>query len=41
QWTTATTNNRFCLPQSMVDHYKLTTDMRFAENKDGERCYKL
>jgi hypothetical protein len=41
QWTTETKNNRFCLPQSMIDHYKLATDMRFAENKDGEHCYKL
>ncbi|HMO74246.1 MAG TPA: hypothetical protein PKD48_02810 [Sphingopyxis sp.] len=41
QWKVDARGNRFCLPQSVIDHYGIEAMPRFKLNRDGDRCYAV
>lgn len=41
QWKADASRSRFCLPQSVIDHYKVQAKPDFKLNDAGERCYAV
>lgn len=41
QWKTDAGNGRFCLPQMLIDHYRLQARPDFKLNEAGDRCYPV
>ena len=41
QWKTDASHGRFCLPQTVIDHYRLEARPDFKLNEAGDRCYPV
>lgn len=41
QWKTDASQGRFCLPQAVIDHYRVEAKPDFKLNDDGDRCYAV
>lgn len=41
QWKTDASSGRFCLPQTVIDHYRLEARPDFKLNEAGDHCYPV